>query len=158
MASVVHVPTKTHRPAWQAKPLARQSVSAAHSGGGTHSPDSHTCPIGQGCAGQRTMSWQKPRLHSLPLGQSLSRAQSTGGKGTQAPSRQLARGDGGSTGGQSLSTLQPSGTMQLRAMHTMPGKGQSASLPQAKGGKQRVPMQRQALEHSESELHVLGSQ
>ncbi len=54
-----------------------------------------------------------------------------------APSMQT-----GAAAMQSLSAVQPSGTTQLRERQTMPGKGQSESAPQKRGGMQRESMQR----------------
>src|SRR5687768_7034831 len=130
-----------------------QSAALRHSGGGTQSPSSQTCGSGQGTVGHVMIGWQRPKLHSSPLRQSLSRSHMKPGIGTQAPSMHT-----GADAGQSASFSQPPGTTQVRSMQTMPSNGQSSSRPQKKGGKQRLPAQRQPLRQSPSVSQRIGWQ
>lgn len=153
-ASREHVPVKTHRPPMHSTPLAMHSAVVRHSGGGTQRPSSHTSVGGHiTSTGQRAMSSQKPKLHSWPGGQSVSREHVGGGNGMHAPSTHT-----GSIGGQSASLEQPPGTTHIRERQTIPGKGQSASVPQRNGGMQREAMQRQPVAQSPLVEHVMGWQ
>ena len=153
-ASREHMPVNTQRPSMHSTPLAMHSAVERHSGGGTQRPASHTSVGGHiTSTGQRRMSSQNPRLHSCPAGQSVSREHVAGGSGMHAPSTQT-----GAVGGHSGSLAQPPGTTHVRERQTIPGKGQSSSVPQRKGGRQRRAMQRQPVAQSLSAAHVVGWQ
>jgi hypothetical protein len=131
-----------------------QSAVVAHSGGGTHTPLSHTIGPMHGVTGHRGGgSSQKPKLQICTPGQSRSRSHTGGGSGMHAPSMQM-----GAIAGHSASPTHPPGTRHDRSWQTIPGNGQSSSRPQMNGGTQTVAMQRHPTEQSVSAKQRKGWQ